>query len=918
MLIGRDAWQGFAPRRAFLLCSIAAAAMSVIGCLISSAWLALLGLWLQILAAAMSVTVRPRSLYPVALAMPWLFLAGLPDRIADRPGTALTVRTMQQILSNSAANNRLVWTEGNILKCIDGALNIPDFLFSPAGLPLILVGCWIVAVRSRRSSMQSMLMYTAGGLWSLLLTVQLVRFAAQLPWLLPESGDSPAWLLLCTQAVLMVALVRLCDLAAVAITQPILTHALSATTGQNPWIRLWNRFISGQASESMHQGAEYRGHVTAGGFRLLLRTLPDAIVAWYSGRSPARLAAATGFLALPLFVLSLQNDPQALQKAISAVGNIADSARSANDIETEEQALRMLISLQPAARLLRFQLAQLLWAAGHREECHQLLTPLIADGPQSLSAARYWLVKNSLLADPLVPLTDEDRIRHLRAVTNADPGHTNAAMLLSRLYRGIGEFSLAEKVLTAAADASPANLHLLVQFFSETGLPVREPLRFKHHLENLRRQFQQSSPETQDPTQLAQLLLMLNQLDEAASLTISARSNSDSPELRQLEARIRIRRVTQTATREFLKPQALLDDVNAALRLQPNSDEALHLAVLMQIAEGAVFAPDVAKAVLDHLQTLPVSSENTARQGLAHTLLNDFEETVRVLLSTPNLQPVHRLALVHALRRTRSAQVTADAATAAINALGPLAAPESRKTALLIHMTAGQLEFPPQLQPATTDPDFAELQALLAQFRFDQTTGYPGDLSPAVGDWKFPTDVGLRSALDLLGMTLQHPTTQAAASRRLCRLRKSGPQPPKIFDRWLLQTRATLGNPQQMLLIAGTMASEEQAWDDAVYWLDAAVRSATQPNPAALNNLAVAIVRGQQHARYAEALLLIDHALENVPENPDLLASRAEVYIALRKWHDALTDLQNVLKKVPQHRDALLLLPSVNAALVAQ
>jgi len=110
MLIGRDAWQGFAPRRAFLLCSIAAAAMSVIGCLISSAWLALLGLWLQILAAAMSVTVRPRSLYPVALAMPWLFLAGLPDRIADRPGTALTVRTMQQILSNSAANNRLVWT----------------------------------------------------------------------------------------------------------------------------------------------------------------------------------------------------------------------------------------------------------------------------------------------------------------------------------------------------------------------------------------------------------------------------------------------------------------------------------------------------------------------------------------------------------------------------------------------------------------------------------------------------------------------------------------------------------------------------------------------------------------------------------------------------------------------------------------
>ena len=918
VLVGREAVKGFAPGRTLILISIAAASTAIIGCLISSAWLALLGLWLHILAAASSVTARPGSPYPVALAMPWLFLAGLPDSFADRLGTELTTRTVQQILTESAVDQQLAWTDGNTLHCRGGGLHVPSVLFSPAGLAFGLAGCWALAVRSRRSTVQSLLMYTVAGLWSLLLAVQCAGFAMQFPWLLPPSDDSPAWLLHCTLAVLTIAVVLLSNLAAVATTQPIITHATSATTGQNPWLRLWNRFVSGITTESLTRHADRHGSFTTGAFRAWLSALPDAIVAWYCSRSPRRLTLVACFLALPAFALLSKHHPLALPETINTVRNIADSARSTNDPLTHEQALRMLISLQPTVGLPRFQLAQLLWTAGRREECHQLLIPLTSDGPHSFSTARCWLVENSLLKDPLVRLTDEDRIRHLRTVTDADPGHTDAARLLSRLYRGIGEFSLAEKVLAAASDANPANLHLLVDFHSETGIPLREPLQFKHRLDELRRQFRQMTPEKQDPTQLAQLLMVLNQLDEAANLISSARNQNDSPELRRLEARIRLRRVTQNATREFLRSQTLLEDVHATLRLQPTSSEALHLAVLMQLTEGAAFSPDVVSAVLRQLQELPVSPENSARQALAHTLLNEHDQAVSILQSTPELQTVHQLALVHALRRTHNSRMTAEAATAAINGLGPLLSPESRKWALLLHVTAGQLEFPPQLQPATTDPDFSELNALLAQFRFDALTGYPGDLSPSAGEWKFPAHVGLRSALDLLEMTLQHPRTQAAASRRLYRLRKTGPQPPKVLDRWLLRTRATLGDPDQVLLIAGTMASEDHAWDEAVYWLDGAVRSTTHPSPAALNNLAVAIVRGQRQTRYLEALTLIDRALENVPEHPDLLVSRAEIHISLKKWSAALADLQNVLSKFPQHPDAIMLMPSVNAALVAQ
>jgi regulator of sirC expression with transglutaminase-like and TPR domain len=126
--------------------------------------------------------------------------------------------------------------------------------------------------------------------------------------------------------------------------------------------------------------------------------------------------------------------------------------------------------------------------------------------------------------------------------------------------------------------------------------------------------------------------------------------------------------------------------------------------------------------------------------------------------------------------------------------------------------------------------------------------------------------------------------------------------------------RATLGESDQILLVVGTLAVLDEAWDEAIYWLDAAKRSTATPTPAILNNLAIAIVRARRMERCREALTLVDTAMTLLPDNADLFASRAEIYLALKDQSAALKDLQQAVKLQPDNAEALRLLRVLDAA----
>lgn len=895
--------------------------LTVAAILRSSTWLHLPGIWLTVLALTLSTRAPAGQPRTSLLTLPWLLFAGLSPGISVQLFTWLQATIREEYLLGTALRGDLAWLSGENLQNATGCCNVGKILLHPFGIPLLLALAWLLALRRRRSLVQTLLLGTLGGVGSLLMGAGSVWLVMLLPSLLSTVDGSPSWLFFLLQLAVTLAWCPICLAAVNSVTGPIANSGIRKQKVVNAWTSLWDHLIGGESLNPM--SAEYktlRAVLTKAIWSPWHPPVMDAVWAWWDTRPRIRLGASLLLLLLLCSAPLLTNGKTVLQSATSRVQATADSERPAEQSVTYERALRMLVSLQPAFGQPRLELVQVLLKTGRLEECRQVLSPMITDGPLSWGQARLWLVQNSLESNPLLPLTNEERIRHLQVVMRDAPGNSDAATLLAGFYLEAGERLLAERVLTEAAAADPTNPTLLLKFHSANNLPIPDPQNYERLLQEKRRQFFElpAAERTAARTiSLAELLLTLGRIDESFTLVADARQLSDSPELRGLEARIRLRRIAQAGTREFINPQPILNDLESALILAPDSNEALELAILITVTEGARLSDQATDALLNHLSTLPENSVTNGRRALVSLLRADWNEAVAILQklqSLRTLEPIQQLALVFALRQKSETQQAQLEANRAVEAGGPLLSPERLRQAVLLQVASGNLRMPEQPGVAADSQEFVYCQTLLAQFRFDQLTGYPGDLSSLLAAWQPPADAS-PAALQLLELPLQHRNTQSAAARRLYRLRRaSGGQTAKI-DAWLQQIRATLGAPGQLLLIVGTMAVEDEAWDEAIYWLDSALLSTQEPSPAALNNLAIAIIRARRTERYPEALTLIGKAITKVPDNPDLLASRAEICMAMRDWQAALKDLQQILASHPDHPDALKLLPTVKAAL---
>jgi tetratricopeptide (TPR) repeat protein len=129
-----------------------------------------------------------------------------------------------------------------------------------------------------------------------------------------------------------------------------------------------------------------------------------------------------------------------------------------------------------------------------------------------------------------------------------------------------------------------------------------------------------------------------------------------------------------------------------------------------------------------------------------------------------------------------------------------------------------------------------------------------------------------------------------------------------VAETALSRFRSTRGIPAVLLMALGSRALQAEKYDDAIAWLEQAQQIATSRDPAVLNNLAVALVRAGRQERYLEALELADSAIKLLPENHILLATRGEVYLALRRTKPALADLEAAQQLRPDYPETLLLL----------
>jgi predicted Zn-dependent protease len=111
----------------------------------------------------------------------------------------------------------------------------------------------------------------------------------------------------------------------------------------------------------------------------------------------------------------------------------------------------------------------------------------------------------------------------------------------------------------------------------------------------------------------------------------------------------------------------------------------------------------------------------------------------------------------------------------------------------------------------------------------------------------------------------------------------------------------------------GTKALQAEQFDKATRYLSTA-RQLDPQNPAVLNNLALATLRGPTPDP-ANSLQLAETVLELVPDNPDALSTRAEVLLAMERWQEADRDLQLALPSRPESRNVRRMLIRVNEQL---
>jgi tetratricopeptide (TPR) repeat protein len=124
----------------------------------------------------------------------------------------------------------------------------------------------------------------------------------------------------------------------------------------------------------------------------------------------------------------------------------------------------------------------------------------------------------------------------------------------------------------------------------------------------------------------------------------------------------------------------------------------------------------------------------------------------------------------------------------------------------------------------------------------------------------------------------------------------------------LRASRVDSADAAQMLEIAGYVALQTSNFDMAAAWLEQAVTLCRTPSPALLNNLAIAMLRHDPLNLAPRALLLVEQALKAEPNRTELICTRAEIRLSLRRWADAQRDIRSVLDQKPNHPEALRLL----------
>jgi exosortase len=914
----------------------------IAGCVLVSPWFFAVGLFCALTAWNMASQDEGyhRSLFYLA-ALP-LMTIRLPLNY-DEP----VIMWLQRVTTSVASDilNRtgmLHYREGNVLNFPGKSFMVEEACSGVQSLFTILFLAALVFCLKRRSLIHGLCLLSSGLVLSGMMNILRVVTIA-VAWDVNGTDLSTGWqhdtlgyVCLGLAAVMLLSADRLLEFLFAPMLD-VRRHG-GGSLYFNPLIGLWNKVLtvlpdadpkyavvqSPRLLDSRVTEAEHREYAPA---KALISPLLwfhfslGGLESWFFSRSKGSLLAGTPFLLLAVvgsILISWQRHSSA-DPILSQYEDAFNQAVAAEDAGRQETYLRALASLRPSEPGYKYRLAQFMLSHGKPADGVRQIIALAPENRPGYADAHLWLAMQAVQPKPMLPMPGELVEQHLIHALTLAPRNQQAQLLLAQLYVQRKEWKLAERSLTEAAAIDPEHYLALAKLRKQLKRDPQDIAKATQlSLDHLTKQLSADRSSVKTRIALAETLVVAEQDAEARELLVAGLQQKDDPQLRRALNDLELMQADRRLKTSGLNRDAVIPMVLQALERDPSHLAAIQMLARLQ-AMGASFPAESLKPAIEHWEQAVKNSPDSvgARVLLGELLLASGDEAraIEVLAPAVEKQPDLRLELARLKLKSGSSPEATQLLDGLISeAKAKLAETpddiEANSRLARTLLVAGRVSETKTLLAAfvktpevSAIPEPAELAALYGQAclaEFDQLTGYEGDPRSVSLRQLTPGETDAASTDQLLEL-LDHAYTCVATTNqaidRLSRLSLSNHPAAVGAENMLRQLRLEGTHGATVLNLLGMHALMMNRCDKAKVWLEQANLQTRGRDPMILNNLATAIVRGGGDSK-DRALQLANETLTLLPDHPDALSTRGEIYVAMERWPDAIADLTQSL----QHR----------------
>lgn len=642
---------------------------------------------------------------------------------------------------------------------------------------------------------------------------------------------------------------------------------------------------------------------------------------WFFSRPGSCLFAGLPFATLMVVGTSLVmwQRNSSIDSTLVQYEDAFNAAIESEDVARQETYLRSLASLRPSEPSYRFRLAEFMLRHGRATDGVNQIMALAPENRPGYAEAHFWLATQAMQPMPVVKLSRELVEHHVKSVLALSARDLRAHVMLAQLYAERKEWKLAERSLSEAATIDPEHYLALAKLRKQLNRDPQDVSRATQlALEHLMKQLSADRSNVRTRIAVAEALVLAEQDSQARELLLAGLQQKDDPQLRRALNELDLLLVERRLKDSGLNRDAVVPVALQALERDPSHLPAVQMLTRLR-AMGASFPVDSLKPAIEHWQQAVEKSPDSvgARVLLGELLLaaGDDAKAIEVLSPAAEKQPELRLDLARLKSKNGSSEEAAQllesliAEARAKLAETPDDVSASSKLAQAL-IAAGRLSEvrdhlarfarAPEVSPIPEPPELAALYGQACVAEFDHLTGYQGDPRSAslrefsAGQTNRAEAVQL---LELLDKAYACAATANQAIDRLSRLSLSTHPAAGDAEEMLRQLRLEGTHGANVLNLLGMHALMMDRFDKAKGWLEQANLQTRGRDPMILNNLATAIVRGGGDSN-ERALKLANETLALLPDHPDALSTRGEVYVAMERWPEAIADLTQSL----QHR----------------